>query len=420
MSSLVTDIVRKIRVFSLALFCIALSRTRPGAFMISKRRTGSGKSSADTPAPRRSLVLIGAYGNSNFGDDIVAVSIVESARALNFDSVRVIGRRPDFDLLEADVPGAQMHFCGDGFAGLIETWRSIPRAGSSLDVAILGGGGLLEGKMDDVNVHRLVLEYCGKLLIARILGYTVLVHGIGVSPVLYSDRWVSRGVCKALSMARGISVRDQKSVDVLAANGIDAVLVRDPASSLFYHMAPACKRRPRTVGIVLLDRYRWPSFERARDSQETLRQEDLRAIAVRMVDWSRNGLRLELFEFHWSDGAVLKDLASVYADMGGDTEALRFNGGWRSCTEPFRRLMECGTVFTMRFHPGLAGLIAGNSVEVVGDLQKLESLRVGMNGDSVWKYPSSFGDPEDFLVQNLDSSVYPTRSLGRRSESAGR
>ncbi|MBX4171849.1 polysaccharide pyruvyl transferase family protein [Rhodococcus sp. DMU2021] len=402
MSSILRHKLRVLRVFFLALTAVSLAL---GGDLVTSarrlRRTGP-PGNITNLAQGSELALIGAYGNSNFGDDIVALGILSSVDNYNFDDIVIVGRRPDFTLLKNDIPHARFAYCGDGFSGIIRTFKALQRGSG---VAILGGGGLLEGKRDDINVHRLVLEYCAKIAIARLRGYDTVVHGIGVSEHFYSSRLVSRAVISILRRVHKVSVRDRRSRQTLAGSGVDAVLVRDPASTLFSAMKDSIDVRPDVHALVLLDRYRWPTFLPGDSVREAERAQEIEGLACMVAEWTSAGKSVEIFLFHSSDERIANDVVSATLNRGGDPQRIATVCEWDSCVEPFRLLMSCESVHTMRFHPGLAALLAGRQVDVVGDLQKLSTLRDdGKSAQSGWRYSDDFADPAAFLRSTISAS----------------
>nr|WP_249277058.1 polysaccharide pyruvyl transferase family protein [Rhodococcus sp. 06-621-2] len=389
---------RRPRVWLLCAVGIILCSLGDLADRLGRSRFGR-RNSKSKPA----IVLIGAYGNSNFGDDIVAVGISRSVRSFSFSGLTVIGRRENFELLKKDLPDARFVTCGDGLPGLLKTFVSVPR-GSGL--AILGGGGLLEGRRNDVNVHRLVLEYVLKLTAARIRGYRVGVHGIGISSDFYSSRLVTYTVRRVLRSAAFVNVRDAKSLKACRSVGVEAALIMDPATTVFTDICTQVQTNPGRVAIVLLDHHRWPSFEKGSVETESKRSDDLASLARFMVDRENFGDRFSFFSFHESDKAILDDLLTAFAASGGNSALVEHLERWSSCLEPFTDLMTCEHVYSMRFHPGLAARYARRDVKIVGDLQKLDVLRSGSDDVGNWEYPPGFSDSKQVLLSSL-AQLYP-------------
>ena len=303
--------------------------------------------------------------------------------------VTIAARQADIQRLHRDV--GETVVVGGGVRSLFRTWLLARNS----DVAVLGGGGLLEGNRADVNVHRLILEYVGKLAVCGLRGKRIAIHGIGISPDLYSSKLVNAAVIAVLRRVDIVSVRDPRSQGIAQSKGIPATLIRDPATVLFSHWASTAVSQQGVLGVVLLDRYRWPDFTRTTPEMELQRAESLRELSRVLVARTMGGAKVRVISFHWSDSPIAQDLRDAYLAEGGEPDRFEVMPyEQQHSSEPFHLLMACDAVFTMRFHPALAALASGAKVEIVGTLQKLEDLRsTNHDGNDLWNYPSSYGDP---------------------------
>ncbi len=347
-------------------------------------------------APRTApgpIAVIGAYGNGNYGDDAIGLGIADTLADLG-RTVRFLGREPDGSRLR-EATDEPYRALGGGLGGV----RRARSASRGCGAAVLGGGGLLEGDPENVHVQRLVLEYVGKLLVAGLRGRPIVVHGVGVCPDLYSRRSVTSAVLHALRAVDGIAVRDVRSRDALAAAGIDAALVRDPALALLARWAADAPARPGVVAFVGLDRARWPTFAPGSPQAERTRREAIAGIVAELDALSTGASTLELLPFHASDPPFLEAVRdAVLAAPFAATLDVRPVGDYplTSAREAFRGLIGAERVLTMRFHPALAVLAAGRRVEIVGGLQKLAALRAVATGTPT-VMPPEFADPDAVL-----------------------
>jgi polysaccharide pyruvyl transferase WcaK-like protein len=377
--------LRRFRVWTLAGLTLVLALLVDRLGETGRRTRGRGATA----------LLIGAYGNGNYGDDSIGIAIAGALSAGGIGRVRIAGRRSDGSRIVA-ATGAEFSVAGDGFAGLLATYR----AAADCQVAVLGGGGLLEGRRDNVHVQRLVLEYVAKLLVAKLRGASAFVHGIGVSPDLYADPLVSRAVVRALRSVDAVSVRDLGSRSVLRHHGIGATLVLDPAFALLRVWARGVTLRPNTVGFVGLDAQRWPDFDPAEHSAE--RAAELGRLAGLLADCG--DASVELHPFHKSDVKLIEDLATSYREAtGADAKQIAYPVA--DAADAFRRLMSCERILTMRFHPALAALAARREVEIIGGLQKLVALKDAVaDGDAIDRdepLPDEFGSADDLMQKWL-------------------
>lgn len=338
------------------------------------------------------VLLIGAYGNGNFGDDIIGQAVADGVKRLG-GSVLIAARLDDISRLSTAV--ADTVIVGGGVRSLLRTWR----LAHGRDIAILGGGGLLEGRPDDVNVHRLILEYLGKLAVCGLRGQRIAIHGIGVSPNLYSSALVNKAASEMLKIVDVIGVRDPSSEGTVKQFNARVSLIQDPAIVLFQSWARQAQRQANTTAVVLLDHHRWPTFAVGSSEQEGKRTADLTTIARELVKRSDQGELIRLLAFHWSDVNICQDLFRLFLEHGGRQANIEIEPYTQATSEgPFKLLMSCENVLTMRFHPALAALTANAKVEVIGSLQKLEQLRRSTAGrNEFWKYPEEYGDPVEQL-----------------------
>ncbi|SCB75422.1 Polysaccharide pyruvyl transferase family protein WcaK [Pseudarthrobacter enclensis] len=349
------------------------------------RLNKSKRASRTRTAPR--TLLIGAYGNGNFGDDIIGQAIALGVKS--YGSVLIAARLEDVSRLNENV--GRTVVVGGGLRSL----SKILKLSRETDIAILGGGGLLEGRRTDVNVHRLILEYLGKLAVCGLRGQPIAIHGIGVSPNLYSSQVVNTAVRSMLRAVDVVAVRDPASYETVRDCGAKPTLIRDPAIVLFESWAPTIKKVKSSVGVVLLDHHRWPTFKKADAQAELNRQNELTELASQLISQARQGKHISIFNFHWSDVAMSRDLRDLFLTQGGDVTKLEVVPYHQTSSEvPFKLLMACNEVLTMRFHPALAALTSGAKVDVIGSLQKLEQLRSSTETEGkTWQYPSEYADP---------------------------
>ena len=171
------------------------------------------------PDARRGVVIAGAYGMDNAGDDASLAAIAAApVRA------RGLGR--------LNAPGWLLAM---GRARLF----------------ILGGGSLLQ----DVTSGRSLWYYLLLLRAAKAMGCATMLYGAGAGPIS-SEKARQRAARYLNEYADVISARDQDTLTTLADWGVTAprmLLGADPALSL----APAAGERERRAGFVLRS---WPGF----------------------------------------------------------------------------------------------------------------------------------------------------------------
>lgn len=189
--------------------------------------------------PGRGVVICGAYGLGNAGDDAVLSAIVSDLRRLDEDMpVTVLTRTPGADAARLGVRAVHPLW--------LPGWlRAIRRA----RLFISGGGSLLQ----DVTSRRSLSFYLFTLRAARRMGCAVQLYGCGVGPL---DRPGSREKTARVlnACADAATLRDGESLALLQSMGVTVprlLLAADPALSL---PAPAGERE-RAAGFALRN---WP------------------------------------------------------------------------------------------------------------------------------------------------------------------
>ncbi len=268
---------------------------------------------------RRGVVICGAYGMSNAGDDAVLTAIAAGLRRLDRDmpvtviarqAKRTAGRYGVSALGRLNVPG----------------WLA---AMGRARLFLLGGGSLLQ----DVTSRRSLWYYLVLMRAAKAMGCAVMLYGAGIGPIRREkDRaaaaaWLDR-------YADVIAVRDQDSLRTLTDWGVTAprlLLAADPALSL----AQPAGERERSAAFILRA---WPGF--------WAHVPDF-AAAARYV-WERYRLTPVLVCLSPSDRQAAR---SVGAELEGVPWAM---------TADSKRVGRMSLVLSMRLH-GLIFALAGGA-----------------------------------------------------------
>ena len=169
---------------------------------------------------RDGVVICGAYGRGNAGDEAILQALVTEMRAIDPDlPVWVMTRRPKATRLRHRV-GASYTFNPFSFC------RQIRKS-----VLYLNGGGSL---IQDVTSHRSLWFYLITLSAARRSGCKVLMYGCGIGPVIHpgNRRSTGRVINRSVDV---ITLRDSASWEELRALGVtrpQVILAADPAVTL--------------------------------------------------------------------------------------------------------------------------------------------------------------------------------------------
>ena len=194
-----------------------------------------------SPDRRSGVLIAGAYGMSNAGDDAVLAAMTAALRRLDRDMpLAVIARG-------GHKTGRQ---AGIGGLGRLNVTGWLAAMGRS-KLFILGGGSL----MQDVTSRRSLWYYLALLRAARAMGCRVMLYGAGMGPIRREKDRLAAARCLD-KCADVIAVRDRASLDTLTGWGVKTprlLLAADPALSLI----PAAGERERKAGFLLRP---WPDF----------------------------------------------------------------------------------------------------------------------------------------------------------------
>jgi polysaccharide pyruvyl transferase CsaB len=169
-----------------------------------KQRSGQGK--------RELVLLSGYYGFGNLGDEAILEEITdELKRLVPPDKIVVLSNTP---VETAKTFGVRS----------INRWKTIEmiKLLAKARLFISGGGGLFQ----DVVSMRSPMFYGTQIGLARLFGAKTLVYAQGIGPLnSAAGKFFTR---QAFSMCSQISVRDQKSLDILTKWRVQAELTADP------------------------------------------------------------------------------------------------------------------------------------------------------------------------------------------------
>ena len=184
---------------------------------------------------RRGVVICGAYGMDNAGDDAVLGSLIAAMRRIDRTMpVTVLARQPD---------KTSARFGVDVIHPLrVRRWIGVMRRA---ELVISGGGTLLQ----DVTSFRSLLYYLLVIRAGKSCGCAVQLYGCGIGPL---QRRISRTITADVinKYADIITARDSRSIGLLREIGVSKpafILTADPA---FAGVFPAGQRE-RRFGVAL-------------------------------------------------------------------------------------------------------------------------------------------------------------------------
>lgn len=180
---------------------------------------------------RESIVICGAYGRGNAGDDAILEAIVQEMRALDPErTICVMSRRPKETKLTYRT-GAVYTF------NIFSVLRRFRRA-----ALYINGGGTL---MQDVTSTRSIWYYCYTLRAAKKRGCKVMMYGCGIGPINRAGnrKMAARTIDGSVDR---ITLRDENSRQELARMGVtrpdirvsaDPTIILNPAPREIVNLA---------------------------------------------------------------------------------------------------------------------------------------------------------------------------------------
>ena len=194
-----------------------------------------------SPRQREGVVICGAYGMDNAGDDAVLEAVTAGLRLRERDlALTVIARHPR---------AVERRFSVRAIHPLRVLRWGAALAGARL---FLSGGGTL---LQDITSRRSLTWYLLTIRLARRLGCAVQLYGCGIGPLRQASS--RRRVAEVLNAcADVITLRDPDSAVLLESLGVTRpriLLAADPALSL----PPGKAERERAAGFALRD---WRGF----------------------------------------------------------------------------------------------------------------------------------------------------------------
>lgn len=190
---------------------------------------------------RAGVVICGAYGMENAGDDAVLTAICRDLRRLEQDiPITVLARNPKITARRFGVKSVHpLNLPGWLFA----------MGGAKLFIS--GGGSLLQ----DVTSRRSLWYYLSTIYLAKKAGCAVQLYGCGIGP-LTREKSKSLTARVLNTCADAITLRDEDSMETLSELGVTEpriLLAADPALRL----DPPAGDRERKFALVVRP---WPDF----------------------------------------------------------------------------------------------------------------------------------------------------------------
>ena len=156
------------------------------------------------------VVLSGYYGFDNFGDEAILQVLVSNLKNMDAD-ITVLSHNPQ--------KTSQIHDVKSVF--MFNIFKVIKSIGQT-DVLISGGGSLLQ----DVTSLRSLFYYLFIIFMSILFCKRVIIFAQGIGPI--NNKFARKFTINLLKKASLITVRDERSKNLLEQWGLEAQLVNDP------------------------------------------------------------------------------------------------------------------------------------------------------------------------------------------------
>lgn len=283
----------------------------------------------------KKILVSGYYGFNNFGDEAILGVLLN----------RLKGQ--DVTVLSAD-PETTGKTHNVNSINSFNTNLIIERL-PKFDVLISGGGSLLQ----NVTSNRSLMYYCGLIYMMASMKKDVIIFAQGIGPI--KGFWGTFIAKKALKKCKHISVRDEKSLELLKQWGINAELVCDPIFDL--HLPTP--NRTRKIGIQLR------KFHTLTD--------DLFDELVKQVGLKFSDREIELIAFQDSEDVGISQVFLNKLKKKNPTINAKVVQGL-SNKQIIERVAEYDYFIAMRFHACLLGLKYGIKTLAISYDPKVETL----------------------------------------------
>jgi polysaccharide pyruvyl transferase WcaK-like protein len=350
------------------------------------------------------VFLVGLYGVDNLGDDAIRDSIERASTEFGAE-IRHYAVRRD----RVDEPRA-VRLRGRG-------WRAYLKAIWEADRVVIGGGGLLK----DEGIKRwqgygLLLELLGTAALARGLGKSVALVGMGVGPI-----YTKLGAFLIAPVARLANVRlvrDQASADKLRQLHVRGVEVfSDPAFSMGeamrsdYSTAAGGHWPPRRM---LISARPWYLMAPDRADRWSRLAGAIAALADEAVE---DGLEVEFACLYWpQDRAAAQEIVSRMRH-GARAEIPDAATNWWTLSETLR---NTDVLVAMRYHAVVCAAMIGTPPFAMAYEPKVVSLAQDLDVPMIDVNDPSAVETLPARVREFRQAPEPVPAPGKLLEATGR
>jgi len=297
---------------------------------------------------RRHAVVAGWSGTTNLGDELLLRCLLGLLDDLNC-SATVVSRSPD---ATARTHGVDTLAMGD----VVGLWRAVRAA----DALILGPGTLIQDQTSPTSLP----WHLSRVAIAATARRPVAGIGLGAGPLRRRSSRALAGI--ALGRCQTVAVRDQASAALLAACGVrgvrqgcDLALGMDPPADPVVARVAVSLRAHHAAGNLI------PLRQRPNAAWDPMR---IAALAASLDAVSqRTGLPLHLVAMDTDADAQFHERVAGHLRSPHTLEVPTLDS-------VVNTIATSQLVVAMRYHAGVAAVIGGRPVVLIGYAQKVDAL----------------------------------------------
>lgn len=283
------------------------------------------------------VLISGYYGFGNFGDELILSCLCSHLKLKNIN-VSVLSSNPKYTSVNNGV---------DAFYSF--DFKALPDLIKKHDILISGGGSLLQ----DVTSKKSLIYYLIIIFLALFFKKKVIIFAQGIGPI--SDKFLFFITKLLLKHCSYVSVRDEKSLEVLNNSGIDADLLCDPAFSI---SLPEYKPNG-VIGVQLRD---FPSLDK----------NDLKVLVNHILSTFPNS-KIELICFQDAyDYEISKYFEKLLKECSPSANVEILHG--LTNQEIIYKMSSMEYLYAMRFHAIVIALMYGIKTVAINYDAKVEKL----------------------------------------------
>ncbi|MBR6098762.1 polysaccharide pyruvyl transferase CsaB [bacterium] len=285
----------------------------------------------------KKVLISGYYGYDNFGDEAILSVLVDFMKRRNLDTT-VLSHNPLKTSRSYGVKAVKNFNLLQVFVAVL-----------NCNVLLSGGGSLLQ----DVTSVKSLWYYCFIIWLALKLKKDVIIFAQGIGPLL--EERSRKMVFGLLSKCKMVTVRDLKSQEYLAKNGVKSYVVSDPVFSVDLPL----NEPEGTVGVQLR-------------SFKTVDELFLFCLAQQVVE-NFSDRKIELYVFQESlDYPVCKRFETMLKSLAPDIKTEIIHNV--SQNDIIIKISKLEYMIAMRFHAVLVAIKTGVKTLAINYDAKVEKL----------------------------------------------